>query len=97
MRDCRLWMYRGQWGQWEIDNVEMTVPMSPEEFSVKRQAILKHQSQVHDAPFRDPENGKLAWQTSIDRNTSLANLYSELGLASYEAMEAFVRYHISED
>ena len=96
MKDCRLWMYRGQWGQWEIDNIEMTVPMSPEEFSVKRQAILKHQSQVHDAPFRDPENGQLAWQTSIDRNTSLADLYSRLGLASYEAMEAFVRYHIDD-
>lgn len=96
MKDCRLWMYRGQWGQWEIDNIEMTVPMSPEEFSVKRQAILKHQSQVHDAPFRDPENGQLAWQTSIDRNTALADLYSRLGLASYEAMEAFVRYHIED-
>ncbi|MDO4512153.1 MAG: PIG-L family deacetylase [Bacteroidales bacterium] len=96
MKDCRLWMYRGQWGQWEIDHVEMTVPMSPEEFSVKRQAILKHQSQVHDAPFRDPENGQLAWQTSIDRNSSLADRYSRLGLASYEAMEAFVRYHIDE-
>ena len=96
MKDCRLWMYRGQWGQWEIDNIEMTVPMSPEEFGVKRQAILKHQSQVHDAPFRDPENGQLAWQTSIDRNTALADLYSRLGLASYEAMEAFVRYHIED-
>mgnify|MGYP002521065780 CR=1 FL=1 len=96
MKDCRMWMYRGQWGQWDIDNIEMTVPMSPEEFSVKRQAILKHQSQVHDAPFRDPENGQLAWQTSIDRNTALADLYSRLGLASYEAMEAFVRYHIDE-
>ena len=96
MKDCRLWMYRGQWGQWEIDNIEMTVPMSPEEFGVKRQAILKHLSQVHDAPFRDPENGQLAWQTSIDRNTALADLYSRLGLASYEAMEAFVRYHIED-
>jgi glucosamine-6-phosphate deaminase len=75
----------------------MTVPMSPEEFSYKRDAILKHQSQIHDAPFRDPENGKLSWQRSIDRNKATADLYSSLGLASYEAMEAFVQFKLPQD
>ena len=93
MRDCRLWMYRGQWGSWDIAHIEMAVPMSPEEFSIKRNAILKHQSQVHDAPYRDPEDGKLSWQRSIDRNSATAVKYSELGLACYEAIEAFVQYH----
>ena len=97
MRDCRVWMYRGQWGAFSIDDIEMTVPMSPEEFSFKRDAILKHQSQIHDAPFRDPENGKLSWQRSIDRNKATADLYSGLGLASYEAMEAFVQYKLPQD
>ena len=97
MRDCRVWMYRGQWGAFSIDDIEMTVPMSPEEFSYKRDAILKHQSQIHDAPFRDPENGKLSWQRSIDRNKATADLYSSLGLASYEAMEAFVQFKLPQD
>ena len=97
MRDCRVWMYRGQWGAFSIDDIEMTVPMSPEEFSFKRDAILKHQSQIHDAPFRDPENGKLSWQRSIDRNKATADLYSSLGLASYEAMEAFVQFKLPQD
>ena len=92
MRDCRVWMYRGQWGQWDVDQVEMAVPMSPEEFADKRDAILKFHSQIHDAPFRSSADGKLSWQRSIDRNRDLAEKYQQLGLATYEAIEAFVQY-----
>ena len=93
MRECRVWMYRGLWGEWDIDHIEMAVPMSPEEFQYKRDAILKHQSQVHDAPFIDPEDEQLNWQRVLKRNQDTACLYSRLGLASYEAIEAFVQYH----
>ncbi|MBR1551900.1 MAG: glucosamine-6-phosphate deaminase [Muribaculaceae bacterium] len=97
MRDCRVWMYRGQWGQWDIDHVEMAVPMSPEEFRFKRDAILRYQSQIKDAPFRDSADGQLSWQRSIDRNRALAELYNQLGLAAYEAIEAFVQYKPASD
>jgi glucosamine-6-phosphate deaminase len=97
MQECRVWMYRGQWGQWNVDQVEMAVPMSPDEFRDKRNAILMFQSQIHDAPFRDNADGKLSWQRSIDRNTELAQHYNDLGLAAYEAIEAFVQYHPSND
>ncbi|MBR5673582.1 MAG: glucosamine-6-phosphate deaminase [Muribaculaceae bacterium] len=93
MRDCRVWMYRGQWGQWDVDHVEMAVPMSPEEFASKRDAILHFHSQIHDAPFRTNAAGKLPWQRSIERNRDLAERYQQLGLATYEAIEAFVQYH----
>ena len=92
MRDCRVWMYRGLWGEWDIDHIEMAVPMSPEEFQHKRDAILKHQSQVHDAPFIDPDDEDLNWQRSLRCNQETAELYSRLGLASYEAIETFVQY-----
>ena len=92
MRDCRVWMYRGQWGQWDVDHVEMAVPMSPEEFASKRDAILHFHSQIHDAPFRTNAAGKLPWQRSIERNRDLAEKYQQLGLATYEAIEAFVQY-----
>jgi glucosamine-6-phosphate deaminase len=92
MRDCRVWMYRGQWGQWDVDHVEMAVPMSPEEFGDKRNAILQFHSQIHDAPFRSTAYGKLPWQRSIERNRDLADKYQQLGLATYEAIEAFVQY-----
>ena len=97
MQDCRVWMYRGQWGQWDVDQVEMAVPMSPEEFSDKRDAILKFQSQIHDAPFRTSADGKLSWQRSIDRNRDLAEKYQQLGLATYEAIEAFVQHRFRND
>jgi glucosamine-6-phosphate deaminase len=97
MNDCRVWMYRGQWGQWDVDHVEMAVPMSPEEFSEKRDAILKYQSQIHDAPFRTGDDGKLPWQRSIERNRDLAEKYQQLGLATYEAIEAFVQYHFQDN
>lgn len=92
MKECRVWMYRGQWGNWDIDHIQMAVPMSPEEFSYKRSAILKHQSQVHEAPYRDPDDERLSWERSLDHNRATAQQYSDLGLASYEAIEAFVRY-----
>ncbi len=27
MQDCRVWMYRGAWAEWEIDHIEMAVPI----------------------------------------------------------------------
>lgn len=92
MKDCRIWMYRGAWAEWEIDHIEMAVPLSPEELRFKRNTILKHQSQMENAPFLGDDD-RLFWQRAEDRNRATAQLYSSLGLASYEAMEAFVEYH----
>ena len=91
LKDCRIWMYRGAWAEWEIENIEMAVPISPEELRAKRNSILKHQSQMESAPFLGNDE-RLFWQRSEDRNRGTAALYNELGLASYEAMEAFVEY-----
>ena len=91
MQDCRIWMYRGAWMEWEIDHIEMAVPLSPEELRAKRNAILKHQSQMEGAPFMGDDE-RLFWQRSEDRNKATADLYCQLGLAAYEAIEAFVQY-----
>jgi len=91
MRDCRVWMYRGAWAEWEMDHIEMAVPISPEQLRLKRNAILKHQSQAESAPFLGDDE-RLFWQRAEDRNRATAELYRQLGLASYEAIEAFVRY-----
>lgn len=89
--DCRIWMYRGAWAEWEIDHIEMAVPISPEELRSKRNSILKHQSQMENAPFLGDDD-RLFWQRAEERNRATAKIYEDLGLASYEAMEAFVRY-----
>lgn len=91
MKDCRVWMYRGAWAEWEIDHIEMAVPMSPEQLRSKRNSILKHQSQMENAPFLGDDD-RLFWQRAEERNRSTAILYQQLGLASYEAIEAFVEY-----
>ncbi|MDD6835997.1 MAG: glucosamine-6-phosphate deaminase [bacterium] len=91
MKNCRVWMYRGAWAEWEMDHIEMAVPISPEELRFKRNAILKHQSQAESAPFLGDDE-RLFWQRAEDRNRATAELYRALGLASYEAIEAFVQY-----
>ena len=91
LKDCRVWMFRGAWAEWEIENIEMCVPISPEELRAKRNSILKHQSQMESAPFLGNDE-RLFWQRSEDRNRGTAKLYDDLGLACYEAMEAFVEY-----
>ncbi len=91
MQECRVWMYRGAWAEWEIDHIEMAVPISPEELRFKRNSILKHQSQMENAPFLGDDD-RLFWQRAEERNRATARLYEDLGLASYEAMEAFVEY-----
>lgn len=90
-KECRIWMYRGAWAEWEMDHVEMAVPLSPGELRAKRNSILKHQSQMESAPFLGDDE-RLFWQRAEERNRQTAALYQQLGLASYEAIEAFVQY-----
>lgn len=91
MKDCYVWLYRGAWQEWDIDEIEMAVPLSPEELMRKRKAIFKHQSQKDSALF--PGNDKREfWVRAEDRNRETAAKYDRLGLAEYEAIEAFVRY-----
>jgi glucosamine-6-phosphate deaminase len=94
LKDCRIWMYRGAWMEWEVDLIEMAVPMSPEELRFKRNTILKHQSQMESAPFMGNDE-RLFWQRAEDRNHATAELYARLGLANYEAIEAFVQYRMA--
>ena len=71
MKDCRIWMYRGAWAEWEIDHIEMAVPISPEELRFKRNSILKHQSQMENAPFLGDDD-RLFWQRAEERNRATA-------------------------
>lgn len=91
VNDCRIWMYRGAWAEWDIEDIEMAVPLCPEELREKRNSILRHQSQMESAPFLGDDD-RLFWQRAEDRNRGTANRYDNLGLASYEAIEAFVEY-----
>ncbi|MFZ1749670.1 MAG: glucosamine-6-phosphate deaminase [Saprospiraceae bacterium] len=90
-KDCYLWLYRGAWHEWPIDEIEMAVPLSPDELTKKRKAIFMHQSQK-DHPVFPGDDTREFWQRAEDRNKETAHLYNVLGLAEYEAIEAFVRW-----
>ena len=83
-----VWLYRGAWQEWEIENVDMAVPLSPKEVIVKRRAIFKHQSQK-DRPLFPGVDPREFWQRSEDRNRETAILYDKLGMAEYQAIEVF--------
>ena len=93
MKDCWVWLYRGAWQEWKISEIDMAVPLSPEEVERKRRAIFKHQSQKDRALFPGTDAREF-WQRAEARNHATANLYDELGMAEYQAFEAFVRHHI---
>lgn len=91
MQDCYVWLYRGAWQEWEIHEIEMAVPLSPQELTRKRRAIFKHQSQK-DRPLFPGADQREFWQRAEDRNRTTAKIFDQLGLAEYEGIEAFVRY-----
>ncbi|MGH2553179.1 MAG: glucosamine-6-phosphate deaminase [Chitinophagaceae bacterium] len=92
LRDCWLWIYKGAWQEWIIEEIEMAVPMSPDQVLKKRYGIFIHQSQKDMVPFQGNDSREF-WQRAEERNAKTARLYAELGLTYYAAMEAFVRYH----
>ncbi len=91
-KDCWLWMYRGAWHEFETHEIEMAVPLSPQEVDRKKNAIFKHQSQK-DKPVFPGDDEREFWVRAEERNRETAQRYHELGLANYEAIEAFVRWN----
>ncbi|MCX7679955.1 MAG: glucosamine-6-phosphate deaminase [Spirochaetes bacterium] len=93
MQNCRVWLYRGAWQEWDIADVDMAVPLSPSELMKKRRAIFKHQSQKDRPLFPGPDSREF-WQRAEARNRATAELYNSLGMAEYEAIEVFKRYRL---
>jgi glucosamine-6-phosphate deaminase len=89
--DCYVWLYKGAWEEWAIDEIEMAMPMSPGQVKKKRYGIFIHQSQKDSVPFQGTDEREF-WQRAEERNANTANLYAQLGLTKYAAMEAFVRW-----
>ncbi|RMD69495.1 MAG: glucosamine-6-phosphate deaminase [Bacteroidetes bacterium] len=92
MQQCYVWLYRGAWQEWELEQIDMAVPLSPDELLRKRRAIFKHQSQK-DRPLFPGHDSREFWQRAEARNRETARLYDLLGLPEYEALEAFKRYY----
>ncbi len=92
MKDCWVWLYRGAWQEFEVHEIEMAVPMSPDQVIRKRKAIFYHQSQKDSVMFQGSDDREF-WVRAEDRNRLSAKRYRDLGLSDYQAMELFQRYH----
>jgi glucosamine-6-phosphate deaminase len=92
IKDCWVWLYKGAWQEWDISEIEMAIPMSPDQVMKKRFGIFIHQSQKDSVPFQGTDSREF-WQRAEDRNSNTANTYAALGMTKYVAMEAFVRWH----
>lgn len=79
LTDCRVWLYRGKESEMNSYEIEMAVPMSPEQLELKHEAIRKFQSISQDE------------LDSSGRNKTTARRYDQLGMAEYEAIESFQR------
>ncbi len=90
-KECNTWWYRGAWMEWEIEKVDMAVPISPAELTIKRKAIYKHGSQ-NNGPAFPGDDPREFWQRAEDRNRNTADIYNRLGMAEYEAIEVFAKY-----
>jgi len=92
INDCWVWLYKGAWQEWAVSEIEMAVPMSPDQVLKKRFGIFIHQSQKDSVPFQGSDSREF-WQRAEIRNANTADLYASLGLTKYAAIEAFVRWH----
>jgi hypothetical protein len=91
LADAELWLYRGAMADWPLDEIDLAVPLSPHEVLRRRRAIFRHETQKDQALFLG-EDRREFWQRTEDRSRRLAQAYNALGLAEYEAIEAFKRY-----
>ena len=91
MNDCWVWLYRGAWHEWDAYEIDMAVPMSPDQVMKKRLAIFYHQSQKDGVMYQGDDIREF-WVRVEDRNRLTARIYHDLGMADYQAMEAFKRY-----
>ena len=92
MSNCWVWLYRGAWHEWEINEIDMAVPLSPQQVLKKRKSIFFHKSQNNSVMFQGDDKREF-WERVEERNRDIAKQYRKLGMADYQAMETFRRYY----
>lgn len=93
IKDCNIWLYKGPADEWEANEIDMAVPLSPDEFRNKIQGIYQHQSQRSQSPSRANKKSSNTWDLAREINRGTAAIYDALGLAEYEAIECFKRFN----
>ena len=85
-----IWLYRGAWQEWDIDEADVFVPLSKFDLEQKIEAIFKHESQKDRALFPGAYDDREFWERARDRNCETAKRLDALGLPAFFAAEAYV-------
>jgi glucosamine-6-phosphate deaminase len=85
---CQTWLYALSDRAWLSHEIDMAVPLSPAELTLKLECIYHHRSQRNQTPFIEHGSGE-TWQQAENANRATAQEYDQLGMAEYEAIEAF--------
>jgi glucosamine-6-phosphate deaminase len=85
-----VWLYRGAWQEWEIDEADVFLPLSKADLDEKIDSIFKHESQKDRALFPGAYDEREFWQRARDRNTETASELDAMGLPEFYAAEAYV-------
>lgn len=93
--DTYLWSYRGIAQEWPLFEIDMAVPLSPDELNLKTEASFQYRSQRRQFPLRDSAHKEI-WQQTDELNRNTAAAYDEVGMAEYEAIEAFKRVPLEQ-
>src|SRR5258708_33249531 len=89
IKDCWLWLYKGAWQEWDISEIEMAIPMSPDQVMKKRFGIFIHQSQKDMVPFQGSDSREF-WQRAEDRNANTAGVSAQRGVLPKNGSEALL-------
>ncbi|MDA0346894.1 MAG: glucosamine-6-phosphate deaminase [Verrucomicrobia bacterium] len=95
IKDTYLWSYRGIGQEWPLFEIDMAVPLSPDELNLKVEASFQYRSQRRQFPLRDSAHKEI-WQQTDELNRNTAADYDAVGMAEYEAIEAFKRINLNE-
>ncbi len=90
--DCNVWLYKGPGDEWDLHEIDMAVPLSPNEFEDKLKGIYQHQTQRSQSPSHPRNKSSNTWDLAREINQATARAYDQLGLADYEAIECFKRF-----
>jgi len=90
LKDCWVWLYNASLKEWGISEIDMAVPLSPDQVIKKRNAIFNYISQREEILFQGEDTRKF-WIRSEVKNRKTAKKYHKLGLTEYEALEVFKR------
>lgn len=92
MNDCWVWLFKGGLNNWDLENIDMAVPMSPSQINHKTSLIHLHHSQLDQFLFSEEDDNDF-WSRTADLNRMTAKEFNFLGMSEYEGIEVFKRFY----